>query len=629
MCGLAGSLWSEPQEQGYMIHCMDLMANVLVHRGPDDGGQWLDSASGVALTHRRLSIIDLSTAGHQPMMSACGRYVIVFNGEIYNHLALREELERHAGSYTWRGHSDTETLLEAFSRWGIHSTLIKAKGMFALALWDRQDRVLTLARDRFGEKPLYYGWQNGVFLFGSELKALKAHPAFVGDVSRDALLLLLRYNYIPAPYSIYQAIHKLTPGCYAQLPGDNPRPERLVMKPFWSLDAVGQTGSAQPFRGSDSEAIDALESVLTEAVRGQMVADVPLGALLSGGLDSSLIVALMQANSPHPVKTFTIGFDEQTFDESADARAIATHLGTEHTALRVTGDDALDLLPKLPSIYDEPFADSSQIPTCLVMNLTRRHVKVALSGDGGDELFGGYGRYQVAPRDWSTVARVPFRMRQLLGLGLSRLPDGRLRRLGCRLRTARNLDDWGLAMITQWAGGEALVMDAGNPVSLLTERHRWPDMNDPVNRMMAVDAMTYLPDDILVKVDRAAMAVSLETRAPFLDRDVAEFAWALPMPLKIRQGQGKWLLRQVLYRYVPPALVDRPKRGFAIPLDDWLRGPLRDWAEDLLSVQRLSREGFLNPQPIRRAWESHLAGKASHGYALWSVLMFQCWLNAH
>lgn len=645
MCGFAGVLQTTASHGLEKTVCQ--MAEKLHHRGPDDGGVWVDEAAGVALGHRRLSILDLSPAGHQPMESSCGRYVIAFNGEIYNHLTLREALQQ-ANTDTeqcWRGHSDTETLLAGFLQWGVKDTLCRSVGMFALALWDRKERMLTLARDRMGEKPLYYGWQGDCFLFGSELKALKAHPAFHADIDRAALTLLLRHNYVPSPYSIYAGIRKLPAGTLLQLSVGQRDTEPF---PYWSLATVAEQGIARPFSGSDVNALDRLEEYMGNAVRGQMVADVPLGGLLSGGLDSTLITALMQANSVRQVRTFTVGFDEREYDEAAHARAVAAHLGTDHTELRVSGADALALVPQLPAMYDEPFADSSQLPTHLVMKLARQHVTVALSGDAGDELFGGYNRYAFVPKVWRRMGWMPTSVRRAMGVGMTRLPSAALNRwagplaqkmgiaqpgdklhkLGQRLCDIQSMDDLYLALVSEWTQAGNIVLGAAAAPTLLSDRGRWPKLDDPVARMMVLDGLTYLPDDILTKVDRAAMAASLETRAPFLDRDVIEFAWSLPMTMKIRNGQGKWLLRQLLDRYVPNKLMARPKMGFGIPLDAWLRGPLRDWAEALLGEERLHREGYLDPLPIRTAWKAHLSGQASYGYRLWSVLMFQAWLEA-
>jgi asparagine synthase (glutamine-hydrolysing) len=661
MCGIAGVFNRSTVRE--LEQSVRRMADTLYHRGPDDGGVWADEAASVALGHRRLSILDLSPAGHQPMASVGGRYVIAFNGEVYNHLELRQELDRHASlamtSGAWRGHSDTETLLACFEAWGIEKTLASAAGMFAIALWDRETRSLTLARDRMGEKPLYYGWQGETFLFGSELKALKAHPAFRAGIDRGALALLLRHNYVPGPYSIYEGIYKLPAGTYLEVtadralslgpscpPGCSPASGRGEPIAYWSLGEVTERGVANPFSGSDADALDSLERHLGAAVRSQMVADVPLGALLSGGLDSTAITALMQANSSRPVRTFTIGFDEREYDEATHARAVAKHLGTDHTELRLSGDDALALVPQMPSMYDEPFADSSQLPTHLAMKLARQHVTVALSGDAGDELLGGYNRYVQVPKVWERMGWMPPPMRRALGACLTALPSEAINRLtgplaryagiaqpgakahriGQRLSEIRSMDELYVSLVSEWARDGSVVVDGYMPHNLLDDQARWPRLSDPVARMMALDGLTYLPDDILVKVDRAAMAMSLETRTPFLDRDVVEFAWSLPMHMKIRNGQGKWLLRQLLDRYVPRELVERPKMGFGIPLDAWLRGPLRDWAESLLAADRLRREGYLQPAPIRAVWKAHLAG-ASYGYRLWSVLMFQAWLE--
>jgi asparagine synthase (glutamine-hydrolysing) len=656
MCGLAGFIGPPETDASSLAAVAASMANAISHRGPDDSGQWVDAATGVALGHCRLSILDLSTAGHQPMLSADGRYAMVFNGEIYNHLSLRQELEKSGflqvsntkaeSAAGWRGHADTETLLACFACWGVAKTLASAVGMFAIALWDQQTRTLTLARDRVGEKPLYYGWQGNTFLFGSELKALKAHPAFRAGIDRSALALLLRHNYVPAPYSIYEDICKLPAGTYLELRTGQRAANPVV---YWSLADVAERGETSPFTGSDDEALAALEQKLGAAVNSQMLSDVPLGALLSGGIDSSLITALMQVDSPQPVSTFTIGFEEREYDEADHARAVAKHLGTHHTELRLSGNDALALVPQVPSMYDEPFADCSQLPTHLAMKMARQQVTVALSGDAGDESFGGYNRYVHAPRVWQRMSWMPTPLRSSLGAALTALPGGTINRLvgpltqglgiaqpgdkmhklGHRLHNLHSVDDLYVALVSEWPNVDQIVYGAQKVPHLLDDRARWPKLDDPAARMMALDGLTYLPDDILVKVDRAAMAVSLETRAPFLDRDVLEFAWSLPMQMKIRNGQGKWLLRQLLHRHLPRALVGRPKMGFGIPLDTWLRGPLRDWAENLLGEDRLRREGYFDPAPIRHAWQAHLAGRQSYGYRLWSVLMFQAWLEVN
>lgn len=637
MCGLTG-FWHPNATADHLAPCAQAMADRIAHRGPDDHGVWTDAEAGLALAHRRLAIVDLSAAGHQPMSSPSGRWVLAFNGEVYNHLDLRKQLEAANAAPAWRGHSDTETLLACIEAWGVDETLKRSVGMFALALWDRQERALWLARDRIGEKPLYYGWQGDTFLFGSELKALRAHPAFTAEVDRGALALLLRHNYVPGPYSIYAGIHKLPPGTWLKLSAGQRDVQPVV---YWSLAEVAEQGTAHPFTGTDAEALDELERLLGQALRGQMMADVPLGALLSGGIDSSLVAALMQANSRQPVRTFTIGFEEKAYDEAAHARAVAAHLCTEHTEMRLSSSDALELIPQLPSMYDEPFADSSQLPTHLVMKLARQHVTVALSGDAGDEFFGGYNRYFLGPKVWKHVSWMPSSMRAGLSGLAANLPGAVLDRLGttqsrvkmqklARVLSAgelRSIDDLYRGLVSEWPDAARMVINGHIPTNLLDQRNRWPRLSDPVARMMALDGLTYLPDDILVKVDRASMAVSLETRAPFLDRDVMEFAWTLPMSMKLRNGKGKWILRQLLDRHVPRELFERPKMGFGIPLDTWLRGPLREWAEALLDEGRLRREGFLRPEPIRDAWKRHVSGQASFGSRLWSVLMFQAWLE--
>lgn len=643
MCGLTG-FWQTGSSGDGLAALAQRMADCIAHRGPDDGGVWVDEVSGLALAHRRLSIVDLSAAGHQPMLSASGRYVLAYNGEVYNHLDLREELQATGDAPPWRGHSDTETLLACIEAWDVETTLKRSVGMFAFALWDRQAHTLVLARDRAGEKPLYYGWQGEAFLFGSELKALRAHPAFNATVDRGALALLLRHNYIPAPYSIHQGILKLPPGTWLQLVQGQ---RDAQPQAYWSLAEVAERGVANPFTGSDSEAIDELARLMGKAVAGQQVADVPLGALLSGGIDSTVVTALMQAQSRRPIRTFTIGFEDKTYDEGTYAHAIAMHLGTEHTELQLSAADALSLIPKLPAMYDEPFADSSQLPTHLVMSMARRHVTVALSGDAGDEFFAGYNRYFLGPATWHRIGWMPPPLRRVLGAAMTAVPAHTLNRvggplsryfgvaqpgdkshkLGQRLRHVNGIDDLYVSLVTEWPNAADMVVGGHIPPNLLDQRERWPELQDPVARMMALDGLTYMPDDILVKVDRAAMAASLETRAPFLDRDVMEFAWRLPMHMKLRDGRGKWILRQLLDRHVPRALIERPKMGFGIPLDQWLRGPLKDWAGNLLNPDRLRREGYLRPEAITPTWNAHLRGEGSFGYRLWAVLMFQAWLE--
>lgn len=638
MCGLAGYLGSAGDQES--IRILERMGDALLHRGPDDGGVWLDVDAGIGLSHRRLSILDLSPAGHQPMVSASGRYVIAFNGEIYNHLDLRRQL----GDRAWRGHSDTETLLAGFEIWSVEQTLQRAVGMFAIALWDRDTRTLTLARDRLGEKPLYYGTQAGVFLFGSELKTLKQHPAFEGEVDREALALYLRYCYVPVPRSIYRGIHKLAPGTLLRMQVSGRHLTEPV--PFWSLKDVAEHGQRKLFQGSDAEAVTELEAKLLDAVRLQQIADVPLGAFLSGGIDSSTIVALMQAQSTRPVRTFTIGFQEAGYNEAEHAKAVAHHLGTDHTDLYVTPAQARAVIPRLATLYDEPFADSSQIPTYLVSQMARQHVTVSLSGDAGDELFGGYNRYAWGPR----ILQCPRPVRKLLAAGLIALSPSAWNRL-CRAlapvlpksmqfafpgdKAQKLASIWGAesqaaiyrGLVSTWPAPAEVVLGSEDPATLLDDPFCWAGVSEFEQRMMYLDATSYLPDDILVKLDRAAMGVSLETRLPFLDHRVVEFAWRLPLSMKIRQGQGKWILRQVLYRYVPKELIERPKMGFGVPIDSWLRGPLRDWAEELLSESRLRQEGYFNPAPIRQKWTEHLSGQRNWQYHLWCLLMFQAWLN--
>ena len=648
MCGLVGFWQLRGGAQDALLQQVKVMSAQLTHRGPDDSGSWCDQATGITLAQRRLSILDLSPAGHQPMHSACGRYVIVFNGEIYNHLDLRERLLAEGSAPAWRGHSDTETLLACFVAWGIERTLQASVGMFAFALWDRQQRELTLARDRLGEKPLYYGWQGDTLLFGSELKALKAHAAFGADIDRNALALLLRHDCIPAPYAIYRGVFKLRPGHLLRISSDAPREAQPV--PYWRYNDAVSAGLANPLHGTDAEATDALEAQLSASIGAQMLADVPLGAFLSGGIDSSTIVALMQARSTRPVKTFTMGFDENGYDEATHAKAVARHLGTEHTELYVRPEDALAVIPRLPSIFCEPFGDSSQIPTFLVSQLTRREVTVALSGDGGDELFGGYNRYLGARTTWERMQRLPWLARQAGAGALRAMSPAAWNRWFERVKPllpkrwhlatpgdkAQKLADvltlssghaFFLNLASQWKDPGRIVIGAHEPVTLLTDPGAWPHTDNLAQWMMAMDAQTYLPDDILAKVDRAAMANSLETRVPMLDHRVVELAWRVPLHQKIRDGEGKWLLRQVLYRHVPKELIERPKMGFGIPLDSWLRGPLRDWAEALLDESRLRREGYFHPAPIRQKWKEHLSGRHNWQYRLWTVLMFQAWLE--
>ncbi|KVN48169.1 asparagine synthase (glutamine-hydrolyzing) [Burkholderia ubonensis] len=651
MCGIDGFLNSAAFDEETARATLARMTASLAHRGPDAQGTWLDAQAGIALGHRRLAIVDLSVHGRQPMASVCGRFVLVFNGEIYNHRALRAELERTGRAPAWRGHSDTEVLLAAIAAWGVEAALRRATGMFAIALWNRESRVLTLARDRIGEKPLYYGWIGDALVFASELKALRSFPGFDGAIDRDALCLYLRQSSVPAPYTIYRGIRKLPPGTFIQFEHarDTPR-----ARAYWTLEHAIEAGRAEPFEGTAQEAVGLLDGILRKAVAQQMEADVPLGAFLSGGVDSSAIVALMQAQSAAPVDTFTIGFHEAGYDEAGYAKAVARHLGTRHTELYVTADHALAVVPKLPSIYDEPFSDASQIPTFLVAELTRRHVKVSLSGDGGDELFGGYTRYFLTPRLWRKLHRVPAAVRARIAAALHALrPDhadqlaavaqsawsgaearetpprigDRLHKLGHVMTADSRIGLYRLLM-SAVHHPERIALAGQEPPTPLDTASAWPADLTFAEQAMAIDTLTYLPTDILTKVDRAAMAVSLETRMPFLDHHVVEFAWRLPAALRLPDGRSKVLLRRLLDAYVPASLIDRPKQGFCAPIDHWLRGSLRDWAQTLLHPARLREEGFFDAAAVERLWRQHQTGRMNWQHQLWTVLMFQAWLEA-
>lgn len=649
MCGLCGIFDSRNSNLSSVV---TLMSNALFHRGIDDAGVWVDDTHGLGLGHRRLAIVDLSAAGHQPMHSECNGFALVFNGEIYNHFNLRRKIDTELPSpYAWKGHSDTETLLVALINWGIEKALQELVGMFAFAFWDKKNKVLSLARDRLGEKPLYYGWQGEVLFFGSELKAIKAAPYFRPEVDRDALTLLLRHNCIPAPYSIYKGISKLLPGHYISLPlTDVSAAKATPSKAYWSVNAVAAAGLADPFLGTPAQATDLLERQLTESIGQQMLSEVPLGALLSGGVDSSVVVALMQAQSRQAVSTFTIGFDEGGYDEAVHAKAVAKHLGTQHSELYVRPEDALPIIQRLPSMYCEPFADSSQIPTFLVNQLASKHVKVVLSGDGGDELFGGYNRYLSAKNVWEKMQRLPPVARRLSAQALKSispttwdrlfavakpilpkrlhvsLPGDKAHKLAGVLNLSSGSEFY-LQLNSHWTEPANIVIGGVEPKTTFTDSARWPQTDCFEHWMMAMDAQTYMSDDILVKVDRASMACSIEGRVPMLDHRVVELAWRLPLDLKIRNGQGKWLLREVLYRHVPRELIERPKQGFGIPLGAWLRGPLREWAESFLSESRLLKEGYFHPGPIRKMWQEHLDGSANWQSQLWNILMFQTWLD--
>lgn len=639
MCGITG-YW---QKHGADALIAETMAFQIQHRGPDDSGVWLDESAGLALAHRRLSIIDLSPAGHQPMTSPCGRYTLIYNGEIYNHQDLRAELDKAGGGFVWRGHSDTETLLAGICFWGVEKTLKRLNGMFAFALWDKSEKQLFLARDRMGEKPLYYGCNGETFLFGSELKALTAHPDWQGQIDRDALTLYLRHNYVPSPWSIYKDIYKLPPAHFVVIREDG----RDVSEPkcYWNLAKIAAEGSRQ-VQGDAEELTGQLDDLLRDAVKRRMMSDVPLGAFLSGGYDSSLVASLMQAQSAQSVKTFSIGFHEAAYNEAQHAKAVAEHLGTDHTELYVTPEQAMAVIPRLPYIYDEPFSDSSQIPTFLVSEMTRRQVTVSLSGDGGDELFCGYNRYLLGRRIWQKLRLLPPSVRKALSWGLDRAPGHQLnqlqRVLPQRLQVSSLADrlpklaevlahsdgqSFYRQLVSHWKDPAQLVLGANEPQTLLNRPEAMPVLPGLREQMMYLDQMTYLPDDILTKVDRASMAVSLEARVPLLDHRVVEFSWQMPTEFKYQNSQGKWLLRQVLYRYVPKELMERPKMGFGVPIEHWLRGPLREWGEELLGEKRLREEGFFDPEPIRKMWKEHVSGKRRWHYYLWDVLMFQAWLE--
>ena len=637
MCGIAGYFGEIPNSNNSLFE----MINAINHRGPDNHGIWFDENAGIGFAHSRLSIIDLSPAGHQPMHSVSNNLVMIFNGEIYNHNAIRSELEK-ISNRNWHGHSDTETLLAAIEEWGLDSALKKTKGMFALALWDKLDKKLSLARDRLGEKPLYYGWVNKQFVFASELKSIKKFPRFNNQIDRSSLALFLRFNSIPAPHSIYKDIYKLEPGQIIKYYADSKKTEKHY---FWSIEKVYKEARKSKSSFSPSEAVNKLESVLSNAVSSQMQSDVPLGAFLSGGIDSSTIVSLMQSHSNVNVNTFSIGFNSKDFDEAQHAGMVAKHLGTNHFEKYITDRDALDVIPHLPNIYDEPFADSSQIPTFLVSQFAKHEVTVALSGDAGDELFGGYNRYVFSDKIFSKIAKTPNLIRKLISKTifsmsedkwdsvLGGLMSKRFANIGHKLHKTANvlhaesIRDLHFQLISQIHNPSDWLINANEHKTTLNDGiERFAELNF-VEQMMAYDLITYLPTDILTKVDRAAMAVSLETRVPFLDVEVIELSALLPMEFKIRNGVTKWALREILYKHVPKDLIERPKMGFAVPLAEWLRGPLKDWAESLLDEKRLHREGFFNVEFVRSKWVEHLSGNQNWHHQLWNVLMFQAWLE--
>jgi asparagine synthase (glutamine-hydrolysing) len=649
MCGIVGFYTPEPLSSA--TETLRRMNDTIAHRGPDAQGEWFDPARGVALGHRRLAIVDLTEEGRQPMRSASGRYTIVFNGEVYNFLRIRANLEMLG--HRFRGHSDTEVMLAAFEEWGVEPSLRRFVGMFAFALWDSAQDELTLVRDRLGKKPLYYSVANGRLIFGSEIKALRVFPGFDANIDRQALTLFLRHNYIPAPHTIYEGVSKLEPAHFVRFAARRHSVVEIERQCFWNAAEVQGEASANAPPVSLDEATDQLDVLLHDAVQLRMIADVPLGAFLSGGIDSSLIVALMQALSSRPVRTFTIGFNEDGYNEAQHAKVVAGHLGTDHTEVYMTPNETLAIIPKLPLLYDEPFADSSQIPTALVCAMARQHVTVALSGDGGDEGFGGYSRYAQARDIWGRMLHVPPVILRAMSRSIQRVPmafweslatlsrpiaSGKLRADGFGYRMLRLADRLGCStpqqlyrhLMSYWLAPMTLVIHGQEPRTVLADAPEKKDIDQFVDQMMLLDTLTYLPDDILVKIDRASMGVALEVRAPLLDHRVLEFAWRLPLGLKLHGRRGKIVLRKVLSRYLPEELFERPKTGFAVPIYRWLRGPLRDWAEDLLDEQRLEREGYLRPLPIRKMWQSLLTGQSEWIYGgelVWSVLMFQAWLE--
>ena len=650
MCGIVGYLGGDFSNSELNKSIIGEMSDQILKRGPDSSGTWIDPSNKIGLAHRRLAIVDLSAAGHQPMTSSSSRYVITYNGEIYNSIEIKEELIKIDRAPAWRGHSDTEILLAGFEAWGIKGTISRLTGMFAIAVWDKDLKELILIRDRIGEKPLYYGWQgtgsNKVFLFGSELKSLKKHPQFINEIDRGSLALYMRYCYVPTPHSIYKGIKKLEPGTILRVSLNNHQSQDK----YWDACEIAKKGFESPFNATLTEVTNNLEEALKKTISKQMMADVPLGAFLSGGIDSSAVVALMQAQSSRAIKTFTIGFKEEGYNEAEFSKLVAQHIGTDHTELYVSSQDALDVVPKLPNLYCEPFADSSQIPTFLVSALARKNVTVSLSGDGGDEVFGGYNRYLFADKLWKSIKILPSAFRGMIGKGVKSFPDagwsnafkilnritppkfngvswGDKLQKGAGVFGSKNLVSLYQGLVSNWQDPSAVVIGELEHENIFSRDAQMLSNFGDIEKMMAIDMVSYLPDDILVKVDRAAMGVSLETRVPFLDHHIIEFASKIPLSMKINNGVGKAVLREVLYKYVPRDLIERPKMGFGIPVSDWLKGPLKEWAEELLNESRLASQGFFYPEIVRKMWSEHLSGTRNWQSQLWAVLMFQAWLE--
>jgi len=643
MCGILGILKQRNSEYYIEDSVIKKMCSSIMHRGPDNSNYWIES--GIALGHQRLSVLELSISGNQPMHSTDDRFVIIYNGEIYNHLEIRKKIEYKSNSYIkWNGSSDTETLLESFKVFGILETLTLCSGMFSIALWDKKKKILTLARDRFGEKPLYFGWVNQDFIFGSELKVFKSYPNFNNSICKNALSDYLKFNYVPSPRSIYKNIYKLEPGTFIQLDKTTTSFEKIKSKKFWSLANVVKSGMANTII-DEKYILKELESLLLTSTKAQMIADVPLGAFLSGGIDSSLIVTLMQKESIKPIQTFTVASEDLKFDESKYAREIAKHLGTDHNEIIVSDKETQKVITYLPEIYDEPFADSSQIPTYLICSLAKKKVKVALSGDGGDEIFGGYNRYTWCPRIWKKISYIPYSLRKKISVFLLNIHEGtidkfldkffnrsgyKIHKISTALENCRSLEDFMINMSIQWKNQKDLILNKENfNFNSFEEKILETNLEfkDSISKMMYLDSITYLPDDILCKLDRAAMSNSLETRVPFLDKSVVDFAWRIPVNIKIKNNIGKWPLREILSKYIPSKFIDRPKAGFSIPIGNWLRGSLKDWAENLLNEKRLIKEGNFSSEIIRNVWKEHLSGKLDHSNRLWSILMFQAWFE--